>query len=268
MTDFQAVIYGVIQGLFEFLPVSSSGHLALLPYFLKMKDPGVFFDLFMHVGTALSVIVYFRKKILSMLSLLISSKGNIQRLRQSQDGNFLFLMLVATVCSVLLIVFIKPLSESVGRSPAFIAFNLIVFGILLWASDFKAQSNRPIAFKSALIIGLAQAVAIFPGVSRSGITLTAGRFLGYSREQVGEFSFLLSLPIILMGAAYNLLKLLMGGGEIPNASALVIGCTVSFVVGIAAIHFFLQLLKKAGFWIYTVYRIVLGIILLGQGGYF
>lgn len=261
MNEFWAIIYGIIQGLTEFLPVSSSGHLALLPKFAHFKDPGLVFDLAMHLGTALAVALYFYKDLIRItqnsFNFLIPSK--------TCDG-FTKNFMVATLATGILGLCLKSFAESFGRQSNVIGFNLIVFGILLYLADKWGLSKDKVmedarSWKKSLIIGLLQVIAIFPGVSRSGITMTGGRTLGLSKEESSSFSFLLSLPLIVAGAILKF-KDLSDSGESFNYTLCLIGIAVSFVTGYATIHFFLKLLKKIEFSYFMIYRIILGVIVI------
>lgn len=255
-----AVIYGVIQGITEFLPVSSSGHLALIPYFLGAKDPGVFFDLAMHMGTALAVIFSFRNKISTLLNQTI----NITKADQSAFARNFYM---ASFVTVIFVFGLKGFAEDYGRSPSFIAFNLVFFGALMWLCDSIGKKNHNLTEKADLtrsaLIGLSQSLAIFPGVSRSGVTLTSARLLGLSREDAASFSFLLSLPIIIGGFFYKLFGLYqIDALQSINWTSVVIGVCVSFIVGIITIKFFMSLLSRVGLWIYFWYRLILAAIIV------
>lgn len=262
-----SLIYGVIQGLSEFLPVSSSGHLALMPYVMKFEDPGVLFDLMMHVGTAFAVMVYFRRDLIRLIKGSLFLITNPKKLKQADPFvlNFIF----ATIVSVIFILLIKDFAESYGRSSKLIAINLIVFGIILFISDIKKeQSDRISPMESqnkwmySFLIGMSQSFAIFPGVSRSGITITAGRFLGLNRREASSFSFLLSLPIIVAGAAKKLIDVKFQLDSSIGITNLSVGLVVSFIVGILTIHFFLKFISKTPMLVFTIYRIILGILIL------
>lgn len=255
-----AVIYGIVQGITEFLPVSSSGHLALIPYFLGSKDPGVFFDLAMHIGTALAVIVSFRHKIVVLLKqslhLTNDSKSHFAR-------NFYF----ASFITILFVFMIKGYAESFGRSPNLIAFNLVFFGAIMWGCDFFGNKEIDLLKKTDLLraglIGLSQSLAIFPGVSRSGITLSSSRILGLSREAAASFSFLLSLPIIIGGFCYKLFGLFKNNALLEiDWTSLAVGVSVSFIIGLLTIKFFMALLSRVGLGIYFWYRLILAAIIL------
>jgi len=258
MTIIEAIIYGIIQGVSEFLPVSSSGHLALLPWVMKINDPGVVFDLMMHLGTAMAVLLYFRndiKKYLFTLNPKILDKNY-----SHPDYNFSRNFIISTIASVILILVLIPLSK-MARDPWFIIANLSVFGGLLWWADVYNKKNaqvdapmeKSLNLKFAIIIGLAQAIAIFPGVSRSGITLTAALLLGMRRKEAGSYSFLLSLPIILAGILKEIPDL-MKSNDGQSLAVLISGVVSSFLVGWLTIHFFMKLIGTIQLKYFAIYR--------------
>lgn len=265
MTAFWALFYGILQGLTEFLPISSSGHLALIPFFFKLKDPGVVFDLMMHLGTAFAICIYFHKDLLELF------KQGITLFKQrsiTKDSVYFVNFSLATIVTVIFILIIKDFALNYGRNPQFIGFNLIFFGLVLFISDRVGKSGEDLTLNNkylkAMLIGFSQMLAIFPGVSRSGITITCARFMGLSREKASRFSFLLSLPIIFASVLYKLKGIIKGEdvlGDFNNLH-LFIGVFISFLVGFITIHFFLKLLNKIGFGIYAIYRLALGIIIL------
>jgi undecaprenyl-diphosphatase len=267
-----ALLYGFIQGVTEFLPVSSSGHLALIPKFLDWKDPGVAFDLWMHVGTALAVFVYFFRLIIPLLkelgSLILKPLAPI-----NENRAYLLNIIIATAVTGVLALSGKHLGETVGRLPVAIGMNLILFGLFMFGADFIAAQRervyshhgageipeklKKLRIKESLFIGLFQAMAIFPGVSRSGATLSIMRMMSISRSEAASFSFILSLPIIFIGA-------LLKAGELEgsiNLYELILGVSVSFIVGIITIHFFLQMIKKVGLGVFCIYRIILALFI-------
>ena len=259
-----AIFYGFIQGVTEFLPVSSSGHLALIPFFFKLQDPGVVFDLLMHLGTAIAVILYFRKDVMTLIreGLDLILKRDIENTRFFQ--NFMF----ATACSFALILLIKDLALGHGRNPAFIGINFIVFGIIMYISDRKLPATsvdltKHEGLKKSALIGLSQALAVFPGVSRSGITLTSSRFLGLGRVEASRFSFLLSLPVIIGSIVFKLPKIVSGEAIAVEPLVMLIGVIASFLFGIVTIHFFLKLIAKIGLIHFAVYRVIIGLTLIG-----
>ena len=265
MDYISALYYGIIQGLTEFLPVSSSAHLALLPKFLKINDPGITFDLAMHLGTAFAIIIYFRTEVILILKecFTLSSKGHQKNSRSYYTLN----LLISTIVTFILVMVGKKLAFEYGRSTNIIAMNLLVFGILMWIFDSKgtrSQTNymfSTVDLKKASLIGLFQSLAIFPGVSRSGATLTISRALGLSREEATRFSFLLSLPIIIGGLVFKLPDFLNGDLEF-DISICIFGIFISFVVGIMTIHFFLIFIKRIGLWVFSIYRIIFALLLI------
>ncbi len=256
-----ATIYGVIQGLTEFLPVSSSGHLAILPYFLKIEDPGLVFDIAMHLGTALAVAIYFYKDIIELLKALIRW--------DREDPKFFFAinMIISTIVTVTVVLAMKKFALTFGRAPYLIAFNLVLFAIIMYFADRKkiklnddymeSRVNKKIAFS----IGFAQSLAIFPGVSRSGITLTMARMLGLSRVAATRYSFLLSLPIILGAFIFKVSDFFKSDLTFDIASCFW-GGIFSFLVGILTIHLFLKFISRVGLGVFSLYRIALAIIII------
>jgi undecaprenyl-diphosphatase len=264
MDYISSTLYGLIQGLSEFLPVSSSGHLALLPHFLEIKDPGVFFDLTMHVGTGFAVGLYFRREVMAMLSAFIQ----FFIFRKKHPSHFLMMnSLIATVSSLIVIVALLKFNlNDLTRTPKWIASNLIIFGILMFFIDkfcmrtkknFEGSSHP----KEAIFIGLLQAMAIFPGVSRSGITLTGARGLGLNRHNSTRFSFLLSLPIIFGGFVLKLPEAIQSSNLFSLEHCL-IGGLVSFAFGLISIHYFLKFIERIGLGPFALYRVVIGVIIL------
>lgn len=271
MNFITAFIYGLIQGLTEFLPVSSSGHLALLPHFMHIQDPGAIFDLWMHLGTALAVIVYFRKLLWGHFLVLVRARFFLKKEAVSaQELALIKNLMLSTVASFALIMLLKKFALSEGRGTGLIAFNMVVFGLLLWFSDKFATAkqkeaqlmNQRVSPKEAVLIGLAQAVAIFPGVSRSGITLTASRFLGLSREHALSYSFLLGLPVIVGGIIFEVPEYMLSIGQAGQWPYWLTGLIVSFAVGLTTIHFFLKWIGQVGVSFFVIYRLILGLLLL------
>lgn len=257
MSDLLAFIYGFIQGITEFLPISSSGHLALLPHFFHIDDPGVFFDLAMHIGTALAITCYFYKDIFDLLKIL--PELFTKRHCYTKKHYFLMNMIIAVGATGILFIFLKSLSEHYARNPKLIAINLILFGVILFISDFFSQENDKLesqgSWKIGLFIGLVQTLAIFPGVSRSGITMTMARFFKVSRFDASRFSFLLALPPIYAGVILKYQEL---DHIVFSWKHLFIGTGVSFVVAIMTIHFFLKWINQIGLKIFLLYRLILG----------
>ncbi len=268
MSFFEAIIYGIIQGVSEFLPVSSSGHLALLPQIMKIPDPGVLFDLMMHLGTALAVLLYFKKDILVFVKIFINLILNREKAKSFQEYYYFLNFIIATIASVVCILLIKDTALLIGRSSKLIAFNLIFFGIILYISDRRKNSSEhnpmmeSLNLKNSIIIGIMQSFAIFPGVSRSGITITGGRFLGLTRTNASSFSFLMSLPIIFAAIIKNIPVYMQATTNEASMTAMLVGVVSSFIIGIMTIHFFLKLISKIGLLSFSVYRIIIGILVL------
>lgn len=259
-----AFIYGLIQGVTEFLPISSSGHLALLPHFFHWKDPGVSFDLAMHVGTACAVLVYFVKDIsLLIKDFFANLKLSFQNKSIQHFYSFnLFLAIIGTVIFALLL---RPLAFLYGRNPQLIALNLIFFGVCMWAADRLGPINKinmgQKQWVRSLLIGSCQALALFPGVSRSGVTLSISRFLGIERKEATRFSFLLSAPIIF-GGALAFVKDFKGHLHDVEMGVVIFGGFISFIIGFLTIHFFLKIVGKFGLGAFALYRIFAGLIVL------
>jgi undecaprenyl-diphosphatase len=239
--------------------VSSSGHLALLPYFFELKDPGVIFDLLMHLGTAIAVILYFHKEIkrliLEFMSLIFH--------RNLKDTFFVQNFLISTFFSFCLILIIKGVALDYGRTSLLIGINFIVFGLFMYLADKKKPTGLDLTkkrgLKEAIIIGLSQSLAIFPGVSRSGITLTSSRLLGMDRIEAGRFSFLLSLPVILGSIVFKLPDIMSGNATYVSPLVIAIGVLSSFLFGIVTIHFFLKLIGRLGLVYFSIYRVIIGL---------
>ncbi len=264
MDLFWAIIYGLLQGLTEFLPVSSSAHLALLPRFFNFTDPGVHFDLAMHIGTAGAVIVYFYKDLQEILKPTLQNKISFK----ISDHHPMFLnLLIAVIGTILMVIPLKDVAFSFGRNSFFMGINLIVFGILMAVSDkfFKEDLSQDFfsktIFKKAFFIGIAQAIAIFPGVSRSGATLSMARFLNIERVKAARFSFLLSMPIIILGGLWDLKEIILEKSDFPIIYSLV-GMGASFLSGLVAIKILLSLVSKIGLIPFSIYRILFGAFIL------
>lgn len=267
MTPIEAFIYGIIQGLSEFLPISSSGHLALLPYVMKINDPGVAFDLMMHFGTALAVIVYFRKDIYRYVRTFTPALVDFSQ--GGEDRWFVRNFIFSTFVSVLMIILLLPISKH-ARDPWIIIVNLSVFGGILWLADVinKKKTNlleapmlQGIQWRLAGIIGFCQAFAIFPGVSRSGVTLTAALILGMKRKDAGSFSFLLSLPIIMAGILKEIPDL-MKNQDSAGFVTLLTGVLTSFIVGWLTVHYFMKLITRIHLSYFAVYRWFIAAVML------
>lgn len=264
MTWWQALLLALIQGLTEFLPVSSSAHLILPEAVFGWTEQGVLIDVMAHFGTLFSVLLYFRKDVAEMLIGL----GELFR-RKLTRGSVLALNLIVATPPALLAGFLLASGgwDEALRSPLIIAVATILFGVILWLSDVWARDDRDmetLSWRGALGMGLAQVIAFIPGTSRSGITMTAGRAIGLSREAAARFSMLMSLPIIAAGGLYATLKLATGEetGQATLGQGLIVAF-LSFVVAYAAIALFLKFVTRIGFLPFMIYRVVLGLLLIG-----
>jgi undecaprenyl-diphosphatase len=262
-TVFQALSLGITQGLTEFLPISSSAHLIIIPWLFKWPKHSLSFDVALHAGTLLAIIIYFGKYWLRLIKQGILSFGN-PSLTKLPETRIFWLITAATVPGVIAGKYFAPKAETILRNPLLIGLTLTGFGILFFAIDrvgSKKRTFEEISISDACAIGLSQALAIVPGVSRSGITIICGLILGFNREAATKFSFLLSGPIILgatLFEAQNIAKIV----NPHEGRTFLIGFFSSAMVGILAIGYLLNYVKKHNFNLFNAYRIVLGIIIL------
>lgn len=258
MDIFQSIILGIVQGLGEFLPISSTAHLILAPYFFGWSDPGLAFDVALHVGTLIAVVVFFFFDWLDIFK--STSNGVFKTNYQPQTTNYkpelLWLLVIASVPGAIFGFFLDDYAEKIFRNPLLIAGTLSAVGLILYLVDKYAKHKKDInhmSWKDAIIIGLSQAVAIIPGVSRSGATITAGLSLGLSREQAARFSFLLSTPIIFGAAILKVPQLFENGITLP----ITLGIIAAAVSGYLAIKYMLRFIQKVGYAPFFWYRLVL-----------
>lgn len=265
MSTIEIFILALVQGLTEFLPISSSAHLILPSAILGWEDQGIAFDVAVHVGTLLAVVIYFRQEVGKMAVSWFGTVGiGPEKGKNAFDGKLAWWIIFATVPAGLFGLFGKDLIEEHLRSALVIAATTLIFGALLGFADIKAKQNvsiEKLGFKGAMIIGIAQAIALIPGTSRSGITMTAGLMLGLSRDNAARFSFLLSIPAIAMAGSYLTLKLITGD-EAVDWYAMGLGSVLAFISAYACIHYFLILVNKLGMMPFVAYRMVLGFGLL------
>lgn len=261
MDILQIIVLALVQGLTEFLPISSSAHLILVPYVTDWPDQGLAFDVAVHVGTLTAVVVYFRKEINKMFfAWFASMKGN-----HSEDSKLAWGVLIGTIPVGLAGLLFKDVISEHMRTPLVIAATTIIFGLLLWYADWSARRDRDehsMSWKDIIVIGCAQAVALIPGTSRSGITITAGLMLGLTAQASARFSFLLSIPVIVLAGGVETLDYLKVA-SINDMNDLVIGALISAVSAYMCIHFFLKLLESVGMAPFVFYRLILGVVLLG-----
>lgn len=258
MTVFQALVLGLIQGLTEFLPVSSSAHLALAPWLFGWTDPGLAFDVALHFGTLVAVLWYFRKEWGQLISAAVSIIRK-RRVETVEEKRVVFLIL-ATIPGAIGGLLLEKKAETAFRAPALTATALIVMGIVLWAADKYSRMNRDLGtmrWLDALLIGISQVFALIPGVSRSGATITTGRLVGFDRQSAAVFSFLMSMPIIAAAVVLEGPKALQTGGI---SAALIVGVLASAISGWLAISVLLRYVARHSYGIFAAYRIVLGIV--------
>ena len=261
MPVFHIIVLAIIQGLTEFLPVSSSAHLILGSRVLGWEDQGLVFDVATHLGTLLAVLVYFREDLFSMLR---SCTTHLQDRNLQQHRTMVIYLAVASIPALAVGYLAHDLVETYLRDVRVIATTTIVFGLVLWLADAVGRRSRDLSqftLRDVVMIGLAQTLALVPGVSRSGVTITAGRFLGFSPDASARFSFLLAIPIIGAAGAYGALRVATGDAPINWAQ---FGMAVAFaaVAGWVCIAVFLALLKRVGLMPFVIYRLLLGLFLL------
>ena len=263
MDAFQAIVLGIVQGLTEFLPISSTGHLRIVPAFLGWDDPGAAFTAVTQLGTMAAVLLYFREDLWRIVTTWFRSLREPE-LRGSLDARMGWYIGLGTIPIAVFGLIFKDQIESGARSLYLIGTTLIVLGLLLLLAEKVATHERPlerITRRDAIVIGFAQALALVPGVSRSGSTLTAGMFLGFDRTSAARYSFLLSVPAVVLSGLFELRKIgdHDGAGVFPTA----IATLLAFLVGYATIAFLLRWLTSHSTAIFVVYRVLLGALVIG-----
>ena len=262
MTIFQSIILGIVQGLTEFLPVSSSAHLNLFPWIFGWGRMPESFDVALHIGTLLAIIVFFYN---DWKKLIIGGYNQVVKKKHTTNGRLFWYIVFSTIPAGILSLILdkivgKIIGDNLNLEMFIIAITLIIMGILLYIVDERYASNtdlKKMNFKQALIIGVSQAIAAaLPGTSRSGITMTAARWQGIDRESAARYSFLLATPITLAAIIFDL-------GDFTFDASFFLGVLSSFIVGILIIKFLLEYLKKGNFKIFAIYRVVIGIIVMG-----
>ena len=265
-----ALILGIVQGLTELLPISSSAHLNLFPWIFGWTEIGESFDVALHIGTLLAIILFFYK---DWIQLFKGGYKQVVKKEKSTEGKIFWYIVIATIPTGILCLVLDKVSEKIIEmlsgafqveqitvEMALIAIALIVMGIVLYIVDKKSKSKieyEDITLKQSILISISQAIAAaFPGVSRSGITMTVGRGLGVKRESIAKFSFLLSTPIVAAAALYEMKHFVFD-------MSFLIGVLASFLVGLVVIKFLLEYLKKGSFKVFAIYRVILGIIVIG-----
>lgn len=254
----RAVILSLVQGVTEFLPVSSSAHLIIFPKLLGWSDQGLAFDVAVHFGTLLAVLLYFKDTIIAMCRYLFKFGTKTNKLAWSIALGTIPVGLAGLAVK-------KLLPESSFRAIDVITYSTIFFGLLLWFAS-KQESKSPlseyeISFKTVFLIGVAQAFALIPGASRSGVTLTAGLLLGMSREAAARFSFLLSIPVIILAFGLEMVELRSANSFDLDVNILLVGIVSSFIFAYLSIKIFMKMLVRFGLAPFVIYRLILGTFL-------
>jgi len=264
LTPFQAVILGIVQGLTEFLPVSSSGHLILVPYFLHWPDQGLDFDVAVNTGTLIAILAYFHRDIRDLVT------GFFTGAPRSRDGEFhprtvAWAILVGTVPAGVAGLLAKHWIETQLRSPWVIAGTTFFYGILLFLADRFGRKERTIdevTMMDGVVVGCAQALALIPGTSRSGVTITAALLLGFLRPSAARFSFLLTIPISVLAALKSAHDLMKAGAGAAELVPMAIGLAISAVVGYGVIAWLLAWVRRRDLTVFVVYRVILAAVIV------
>lgn len=264
MGFFDAILLGILQGLTEFLPISSSAHLRIASELLGIGDAGAAFTAITQIGTEAAVIVFFWRDIVRIIGRWFQSLTG-KAARTDPDALMGWWIIIGTIPIVVLGLLFQDQIETTLRSLWFTAITLIVFGLLLGAADWAGRKTRPLeklTWKHGLIFGFAQSLALIPGVSRSGGTITAGLFMGYTREAAARYSFLLAIPAVLGSGFYQLLKALRAPeGDTPMGLT-AIATAVAFVIALVVIGVFMKYISKRSFLPFVIYRVLLGIAII------
>ncbi len=262
MSSLHAFLLAIVQGITEFLPISSSAHLVLLPIIMQWQDQGVVLDIAAHLGSLLAVVFYFREDLRKLISswcgsFFPSNKNN-------EDAKLAWLLFWATLPIMIIALLLQSYLIEYVRNAIVIAVASIFFGLLLWLADWRGQQTRTtkqLTIFDAMFIGFAQAVALIPGTSRSGITMTAALWLGLTRVEAARFSFLLAIPTILAASLYGIYRAVLQDEVFQWSLALVV-IACSAVVAWLCIHWFIKFVSKIGMMPFVLYRVLLGIVLL------
>ena len=261
MTGFQVVILAIVQGLTEFLPISSSGHLVLVPVFFGWTDQGLAFDVAVHFGSLIAVLIFFRSDIHALL------RGGVQVLGanvKTIESRMALGIALGTIPAALAGLLLADWIEANLRSPAIIVFTLSGYAVLMMLADRFGRRTREISsvrISDAFLIGVAQALALVPGTSRSGVTITAAMALGFERQDAARFSFLLAVPVILLATLYSLIGLVNADTAVAWGQ-LAIGVLVSAIVAYLSIEFFMRFVSRIGLMPFAIYRLVLAAVIL------
>jgi undecaprenyl-diphosphatase len=266
MTSTQAIVLGTVQGLTEFLPISSSAHLILVPWLFGWPDQGLTFDVVLHAGTLVAILSFFWRDWAQMALMLFPGTTRLMPYRESDSRSLLLFVICATVPAAVAGFFAQKTVETSLRSPFMLSLTLIGVALLLWLAEKKSRLKKSLnhlSFADAMTIGCSQALALVPGTSRSGITIATGLFRGLKREAAARFSFLLSAPIIGGAGLKKLLDLRHSGMAEGDGMPMLLGFLSSLLVGYLTIKFLMKYLQRNTLFIFVYYRLLLGIIVLG-----
>ena len=263
MQIYQAILLGIVQGLTEFLPVSSSAHLTLIPWFFEWDIPESF-DIALHFGTLLAIGLFFFK---DWVQLIKGGYNQLVKKKITRDGTMFWYIVIATIPGGMIGFIMDKFMEDILTKPIIIALTLSIMGIVLYYVDKRAKDKTDyehLNLRQTFIIGISQALAFIPGVSRSGITMTTGRALGLKREAAARYSFMLSAPIVLGATIFKLGDFIefFSVASSTGIIAFILGVLTSFIVGMIVIKCLLQYLKKSDFEVFAIYRVVIGIIVI------
>jgi undecaprenyl-diphosphatase len=267
-TTIQALVMGVVQGLTEFLPVSSSGHLIIVPYLFGWTDPfitSIAFTVMLHLGTLLALLIFFRHEWVRLVPAGLATIRD-RSFNDDPDRRLAWLLVAATIPAALAGFLLNDFLEKAVREPGLVAVTLVVGAVILWLADRWGGLSKGIAdvtFPLATAIGAAQALALIPGISRSGVSISAGRFAGLGREAAARFSFLMATPITAGAVIFEARKLATGEAGVPvEIVPLLAGMTAAFVAGVLAIRFMLRYLQTRSLTIFVVYRLVVAAVVI------
>ncbi len=265
---FQALVMGLVQGLTEFLPISSSGHLIIVPYLFGWDDPfidSLAFSVVLHGGTLAALLVYFREDWLRLVPAGLATMRD-RSFNGDPDRRMAWLIVASTVPAAVIAVFLNDIIEQNVRQVGLVALMLVIAAAVLWLADrWGPRSHRleQLTFRGAIGIGTAQALALIPGVSRSGISISAALFAGLDRSDAVRYSFLMATPITALAVAYELVKLVRGDVGAVEVMPLVVGVVAAFVSGMLAIAVLLRYVRTRSFNVFVLYRIGLAIVVVG-----
>jgi len=272
MSLIEATVLGIVQGLTEFLPISSTAHLILIPWLMGWKDPGLAFDVALHAGTLAAILIYFFRDWMQVLAqgLGLRSDGDPAL---SRNQGLLWLMVAATLPIGVFGYLFQHRAETVWRTPDVIAAMMIVIGLILWWADHVGRKQKDLGhlnFADSMAVGFAQVLSIVPGTSRSGVTIAAGLLRNLDRATAARFSFLLSTPAIGAAAAKDFYDLMKHEGGIPAdmRMAFLAGIVVSGITGCLVIRFFMNYLRRGTFTVFVAYRVIFGIMILALAHFF